>query len=275
MKYAYDLYLTPETQEELLEMIVLADHMSFEAISISLSRILRRIFDKVDTSQLQNKTTEKIVKNTLKRMAVLLSKIGKKIDLTITTRITTWFDPQREEEEIHKDPLRDLTRLKRPYRNIIIAFKGRNEKEIRRALKYRRPYLVSISIDDIGVINKEIYNLSRQFYKPIEISLRELILSPPPKRGNLLNDLRSVRKIINKPHFKVIFSSGAREPIEMRSIRAIKSLLSTLGIKRTKIKDSYKLASEFLFQPKPAVYLDEENERNTDLIKKLEYGRTK
>lgn len=251
-------------------MIVLADHMGFEGISISLSRILRRILKERDASQRRNKTTEKIVKNTLKRMAIILSKIGKKIDMTITTRITTWFDPSREEEEIHKDPLRDLTKLKRPYRNIIIAFKGRNEKDVRRALKYRRPYLVSISIKDVEIINKEIYNLARQFYKPIEISLRELIFSSPQKRGAALNDLRSVREIINKPHFKVIFSSGARKPMEMRSIRAIKSLLSTLGIKTEKIKKSYKLASEFLFQPKPAVYLDEENERNTELINKLE-----
>lgn len=257
MKNVFDLFLSPKKEEDVIDMIALSKHMDYDGIALSLDPIIRKLIPAEQPTV--NKSTKKLVKNTLKQMSVIFGQISKEINMDIVARLTTsWHDPFRE-----------LFKFDKPPRNIIVAFKVETAKDLRRSLKYWFPYLVSISIADIGLLDQKIFGLSRQFYKPIEVSLRDFIYASPPERGKILFQVQKVKEILEKKHFKILFSSGARTPTEMRSIRALRSILETIGIKKEKIMDSYQLASEFLFQPKPAVVLDEENQRNHALLQKV------
>ncbi len=259
MQNPYDLYLAPQREEDLPEMIALAKHMGFNGISVSLEQILHNIIASADSPS-KASNIGRILKNTLKDMAVTFSRIGKNLGMEITARVTTsWYDPMREKYKFN-----------RPLRNVIIAFQATSEEEVRRALKYWYPYLVTINIQDVGILSHETFNLSRQFYKPVELSLRGFICSTPPERGGTLRKLQSKLDLLNKSHFKLIFSSGAKKPLEMRSMRQMRSLLETIGIKKRKVLHAYQVASDFMFQPKPAVRLDEQNERDKRLLQKLE-----
>lgn len=257
MKNACDLFLSPKKEEDIIEMIALSKHMHYDGIALAIDPMIRKLIPSEQPDI--NKRTKKLVKTTLKQMSVIFGRMSKKINMDILARVTTsWHDPFRE-----------LFKFDHPPRNIIVAFQVENAKDLRRSLKYWFPYLVSISIGDVGLIDEKIFGLSRQFYKPIEVSLRDFIYAPPPARGRILAQLQKVKEILNKKHFKIVFSSGARIPTEMRSIRTLWGVLETIGIKKEKIVNSYQLSSEFLFQPKPAVVLNEENERDHDLLQKV------
>lgn len=260
MQNAYDLYLKPKTKEEILEMIALAKHMGYDGVSISLEPIIKNMF--CQKSPKITDRTKKVVQTTLKKMAVIFGRIGQKIDMDITARVTTGW----------KDPFRKLYKFDEPFRNIIVAFRAKTEETVKRALKYWFPYLVSVQIDKVDILSPEIRNLSRQFYKPIEITLRKFIIVEPQKRGDILKKLRRVLELLNKQHFKVFFSSGATTHLEMRSIRGWRSLLKSFQIRQKKIVQTYKTAYNFLFQPKPAVRLHPENPRNADLVKGMKEG---
>lgn len=255
MQNAYDLYLKPKTKAEILEMIALAKHMRYEGVSISLETVIKNMFSQKSLKITDN--TTKTVQTTLKKMAVILGRIGQNIDMTITARVTTG----------QHDPFRNLYIFDDPFRNIVVAFRARTEEAVKKALKYEFPYLVSIPINNVNILSSEIRNLSRQFYKPIEITLRKLITVKPQKRGSILKKLRRVLEILNKQHFKIIFSSGATTHLEMRSIRGWRSLLQSCHIQQKKIIQTYKTASNFFFQPKPAVKLHPQHPRNADLLK--------
>lgn len=259
MQNPYDLYLAPQREDDLPEMIALAKHMGFHGISVSLERILHNIIASADSPS-KGSSIGRILKNTLKSMAATFSRIGTTLGMEITARVTTsWHDP-----------LREKYKFSQPLRNVLVAFQATSEEEVRRGLKYWYPYLVTINIQDVDILSQETCNLSRQFYKPIELSLRGFICSTPPERGGTLRKLQRKLDLLNKRHFKIIFSTGAKKPLEMRNIRQIRSLLETIGIKKRKVLHAYQVASDFLFHPKPAVLLDELNERDKRLLQKLE-----
>lgn len=109
-----------------------------------------------------------------------------------------------------------------------------NQETARIATKLNNVHAILTPLEKLSLINERQINAMRMKERPLEIKFMDIFYTQ-----NLQNTIRLITKYLISASSKIpiIISSGAKEPLEMRSPRDMIALFSILGINQEKTLD--------------------------------------
>ncbi len=103
----------------------------------------------------------------------------------------------------------------------------------------RAPYisLVRVKLENIAkIVTPRTIHVARQYYKFIDMPLKDFIFAQPADRVRILIQLRKVTKLLSQKNIRTIVSSHANTIYEAISPRQIRAILMEIGFRDEAIK---------------------------------------
>lgn len=123
----------------------------------------------------------------------------------------------------------------------IIGTYAENDTTFRKSLRTPNITLITINLNAINsIITRQTLNITKQYYKFIEIPLKNLILATPPERTKILTNIRNKIQILSNKKINIIFTSRANNIYEMISPHQMRAITLLVGFKDYTLKKIFK-----------------------------------